>query len=337
MRPGRRVGVGIGKHVVEVADISWFEPITHLGLTHLVLEPVGLATFRNLPGNHPIARLLLPHLEGTLSVNDMAVNHLLADGGAIDQTFAATMPSIRRAAVQAAVAYDVRRDTLPALLARQGLDDREVLPDHPWRDDALRVHGAIGRWVNAYVRRAYRFEGIRLWDAELRAWIAALSRPAGQGGITGLGTVATLAHLSAVLTEFIYTASAGHAAVNFPQWSDAGFAGRMPGAGYAPIPTGRPATEADWLAMLPPVDKAELHAEFLYLLGSLYYTRLGVYDGIDDGVFTDPVVTETLLPAFQAELAQIERQIEDDNADASRRAAPYTHLLPSRIPQSINV
>jgi hypothetical protein len=335
--PGTGWGWEIAKHAVEVADITWFEPITHLGLTHLVLEPAGLATFRNLPPNHPIARLLLCHTEGTLSVNNSAVHKLLADGGSIDQTFAAHMTTIRRLAVDAAVGHDLRKDALPALLTRQGLDDRNVLREHPWRDDALRVHGAIGRWVTAYVSRTYRDDAAVGADPELRAWAAALGRPAGRGGITGFGSIDTRADLATVLTELVYLASAGHAAVNFPQWTDAGFAGRMPGAGWGPLPDLRAATEADLLALLPPLDKAELQAEFLYLLGGLYYTRLGRYEAIEGGVFDDPVVRAELLPAFQKDLADIEAQIEAENADTSRRTVPYLHLLPSRIPQSINV
>ena len=111
----------MAKYAVESADLVHFEAVAHLGHTHLLLEPVALATVRHLAPNHPISRLLLPHVEGTLSVNDMAVYHLLADGGAIDQTFAATMESIRSAATAAVIAHDLRGDTLAARLERQGL------------------------------------------------------------------------------------------------------------------------------------------------------------------------------------------------------------------------
>lgn len=335
--PGAGWGWEIGKHAVEVADIAYFEPITHLGHTHLVLEAAGLATFRNLPVNHPVARLLLSHVEGTLSVNNSAVRQLLADGGSIDQTFGTDMPTIRRLAVDTAITHDLRADSLPRWITRQGLDDRTVLPDHPWRDDALRIHGAIARWITAFIVRTYRDDSAVRRDPELQAWASALGRPGGKGGITGFGEIASRADLSTVLTELVYTASAGHAAVNFPQWTDAGFSGRMPGAGWAPLPDLASATEADFVRLLPPLAKAELQAEFLYLLGSIYYTRLGEYDQLEGGVFEDPVVVHELLPAFQSELAAIEGQITDDNADPTLRAAPYTHLLPSRIPQSINV
>lgn len=326
----------MAKYAVESAEIVYFEAVTHLGHTHLLLEPVALATVRQLAPNHPIARLVLPHVEGTISVNDMAVNHLLADGGAVDQTFAATMASIRSAAAGAMIAHDLRADTLPNRLARQGLCNREVLPVHPYRDDSLRVYGAVSRWVQAYVQHVYGTNERLQADKELQAWAADLGKAATAGGVTGFGTLRCLEDLSIVLTEFVFTASAGHAAVNFPQWTDASYAPRMSGAGWN---RDAPESEAGWLSLMPSMQKSELHAEFLYLLGQLYYTRLGQYaDPADRRAiwFRDQTVREGLLPAFQADLVQIEADINAANTDGSRAEA-YTHLLPSKIPQSINV
>ncbi len=327
----------IAKTVLEIADLNYFEPITHLALTHLMIEPVALATHRTLAPNHPVSRLLLPHFEGTISVNDNAVNHLLADNGAIDQTFAASMPSIRAAAASAISTHDFRRETLAQTLADAGLDDRSALPIHPWRDDSLRIWGAINRWVRSYVDRAYPSETDLAEDFELVAWTAALDRKPTEGGLNGFGNIRSRVDLVEVLTKIVYTASAGHAAVNFPQWTDAGFAARMSGAGYSAVP-GRGASEADYLALLPPLEKAELHGEFLFLLGTLYYTRLGAYQpnpSTGAPAFDDPVVVNELLPTFVRELEQIEAAITADNRE--RRPRPYEHLLPSKIPQSINV
>lgn len=327
----------VARTVVEIADMCWYEPVTHLGLTHLMMEPIALATHRALAPNHPLSRLILPHCEGTISVNDTAVHHLLADGGAIDQTFAATISSIRTVAANAVLQHDFRGDTPGRRLAARGLDDASVLPDNAYRDDSARVWGAIERWVSAYVRRAYPSEQAVTADPELRSWVSALSRPPGAGGLNGFGLVVSRADLSDVLCKIVYTASAGHASVNFPQWTDSGFAPRMAGAAYAPVPpTG--ATEAQWYAMLPTLEKAELHAEFLYLLGTLYYSRLGQYrspDWPNEIGFRDPVVLEDLLPAFQRDLDGVEAAIDADNRDS--RKVPYEHLRPSRIPQSINV
>jgi hypothetical protein len=64
------------------------------------------------------------------------------------------------------------------------------------------------------------------------------------------------------------------------------------------------------------------------LLGSVYYTRLGEYDS---DYFTDSNI-QRALARFQEALASIER-----NMESSGLAQTYPYLLPSLIPQSINI
>lgn len=191
--------------------------------------------------------------------------------------------------------------------------------------------------MSAYVLHVYRTEAALVADPELAGWARALGRSATSGGVTGFGAIASRADLTLVLTELIFTASAGHAAVNFPQWTDAGYAPGMSGAGW--IVGEQAPSEAAWLASMPPLEKSELHTEFLSLLGRIYYTRLGRYRDPAGGRspwFRDRAVEEGLLPTFQADLDRVESEIESANADGSR-AVPYEHLLPSRVPQSVNV
>ena len=65
------------------------------------------------------------------------------------------------------------------------------------------------------------------------------------------------------------------------------------------------------------------------LLSSVYYTRLGDYG---DDYFTDPVI-QNHLAEFQQELLKIEEEINERN----KTRTPYEFLLPSKIPQSINI
>ena len=81
--------------------------------------------------------------------------------------------------------------------------------------------------------------------------------------------------------------------------------------------------------MLPPLDMAELQVELGFLLGSVRYTQLGQYGSSH---FRDPRVAAPLA-AFQERLAEIARTIELRNT--TRR--PYSFLLPSGVPQSINI
>jgi len=61
----------------------------------------------------------------------------------------------------------------------------------------------------------------------------------------------------------------------------------------------------------------------------VYYTRLRDYG---DDYFTDPII-QSHLARFQQELLKIEDEINERN----KTRTPYEFLLPSRIPQSINI
>ncbi len=102
-------------------------------------------------------------------------------------------------------------------------------------------------------------------------------------------------------------------------------------AGYTPAPTQTTgATEADFLAMLPPISIAKLQLKTGYLLGSVYFSTLGDYG---QNYFNDDRLLKPLQD-FQDDLKLVESAIAARNQS---RSQPYEYLLPSRIPQSINI
>jgi arachidonate 15-lipoxygenase len=169
----------------------------------------------------------------------------------------------------------------------------------------------------------------------LAGWFAELVSLDG-GRIAGLqndGTMSRRDHLADVLTMIIFTSSVQHAAVNFPQYDLMSYVPSMPLAAYAPAPTKKKGgTLADYLAMLPDPGTAVMQADLGYMLGSLHYTKLGEYSF---GNFRDPRVWE-ILETFKNRLATIGATIDERNR-SRRRSRPYTFLIPSGIPQSINV
>ena len=151
------------------------------------------------------------------------------------------------------------------------------------------------------------------------------------------GGIKTQAYLQDCLTLIIFTASAQHAAVNFPQSTVSSYAPAMPFAGYTPAPTSNSgATNQDYFNLLPPVSQAQGQLNLNYLLGSIYYTSLGKYTSIKDDL------VEIALNRFSETLADIENTIEARNAKLLTEPERgekfvYPHLRPSKIPQSINI
>jgi arachidonate 15-lipoxygenase len=330
-------GWEMAKLVVQVADGNYHELVAHLARTHLVIEGVAMATHRHLATVHPVWALLVPHFEGTLFINEAAATSLIAPDGPIDHIFAGTIHSTQELAVAARLDFDFTAKMLPHDLAARGVGPGSALADFPYRDDALLVWGAIHDWVRGYVGLYYASDADVTGDGELQAWAACV---AGEAKVAGFGPIATRAALVDACTMIIFTASAQHAAVNFPQKDIMAFAPAVTGAGWQSAPPAQSGQDkAGWLAMMPPMALALEQLNVLELLGSLHYRPLGDYRSTNAPYgpwFADPRVTapEGPLAQFQAHLASIDAQIVARNAD---RLRPYPYLRPSLIPTSINI
>jgi arachidonate 15-lipoxygenase len=321
----------IAKTIVEIADGNIHEAVTHLGRTHLLMEPFVISTFRQLAANHPVFLLLLPHFEGTLAINEAAWRHLISDKGAVARLLGGTIEQSRALSADGVRSCHFQDAALPRSLRAQGLDDNVWLADYPYRDDAMLYWDAIARWVLDYLSLYYPSDEEVGRDVELLAWIDEIGDKDG-GRIRGFerAPTPTIAGLAETLTMIIYTCSVQHAAVNFPQYSLMSYTPRMPLAGYAPAPrTKKGATPEDLLAILPPLDLAELQMELGYILGTVHYTTLGHYRADQ---FADPRVA-VALARFQDELDEIGGIVAERNTTRT----PYQFLVRSGIPQSINI
>lgn len=331
----------MAKLIVQIADGNYHEFVSHLGGTHLRMEPIAIATSRNLPVTHPLGALLRPHFEGTLFINDSAVKGLVNPGGTVDKVAAGTLKSSLVLAVKGAkdYPYSFNESSLPKVLKARGVDDSQCLPNYPYRDDGLLIWNAISEWVSNYLNLFYADDISVQNDVAIQAWIQDLTAPNG-GQMTGIGEkvtdddavkIQTLTYLIEAITIIIFTASANHAAVNFPQASFMTYMPNMPLAGYREAPkTTVGISEKDYLDLLPPLCQAESQMNMTYLLGSVYYTRLGNYG---DLYFSDNRVKD-ILKVFHEKLLTIELEITARNES---RSTEYNVLRPSKIPQSINI
>jgi arachidonate 15-lipoxygenase len=341
----------MAKAVVQVADGNHHELISHLGRTHLWIEPIALATYRRLGTEHSLGKLLLPHFEGTFFINNAAAQLLIAPGGGVDQLLSGTLASSVQLSVKAAKGYPFafNASMLPQTFAARGVDDQQKLPDYPYRDDALLLWHAIHDWVEAYLNIYYKHDEAVQADQLLQDWLKELIADDG-GQMTEIGEtmpgkqtpgIRTLNYLIDATTLIIFTCSAQHAAVNFPQASVMNFTPNMPLAGFAPEPTSLKVSQSEYFQLLPVLNQAELQMDLLYTLGSVYYTQLGQYKANEVSLeesdqtdyFTDAQVAQPLQD-FQQRLQEIELIIQKRN---ETRPTYYDTLLPSKIPQSTNI
>ena len=72
------------KICVQIADFNHHELSTHLGRTHLAMEPFAVSTQRTMPPGHPVTLLLTAHTRFMIQNNDLALGLLLGKKGPID-------------------------------------------------------------------------------------------------------------------------------------------------------------------------------------------------------------------------------------------------------------
>jgi arachidonate 15-lipoxygenase len=322
---------------VQVADFNYHEMFVHLGRTHLMSEAFAMATQRQLAVAHPLSRLLSPHLEGAMFINEAATLIIMGSLTTGDVILAAPIETLQRECGRDRLACDFYDNMLPNDLRARGVDNTDQLPDYPYRDDALLIWNALDQWVGEYVAVYYASDSDVTGDYELKAWATELGS---SGKIKGFRAITTRSQLVSVVTAIIFNASAQHAAVNFPQSSIMTYAPFSAGTGGAQAPADAAGkSQASWSQLLPSRLAAQEQILLFHILGGVYYRALGEYR---DSAFPylpvllDPAIASPggPLDRFRSSLAGIENIIRQRNAARTR---PYDYLLPSRIPSSTNI
>ena len=321
------------KTVVQMADSNYHELISHLAQTHLFIEPFVLATNRCFTDNsHPVMVLLKPHLQGTILINYGAHKNLLAPEGPIDFLLSATIGSNGQLAIKEAMSHlaNFNEVAFPRTLEKRGVSNSQQLPIYPYRDDGQLIWDAIHQWVGEYLRLHYSSDQSVVADRQLQNWAGELlAKGHCYIGENADGRIASLDYLVEAISTVIFAASAQHAAVNFPQSGLMTYAPAFPLGCYSPAPTSS-AQQQNFMGSLPPLERASLQIEVLYLLGSVYYTNLLDYPGSS---FVEPQLKRA-FEKFKVNLDDIEAKILE--ADAQRLVS-YRFLQPSKIPLSINI
>lgn len=321
----------IAKLCVQVADANQHEMSSHLCLTHLVMEAFGIATARHLAENHPLGVLLRPHFRFMMDQNNLGMRVLINKGGLVDKLLAGTIEESWTIIKHAYEGWSFKEFAFPTELKNRHMDDSDLLPHYPYRDDGMLLWNAVHRYVRDYLSLYYQTDTDVQQDKELRAWADELSSPS-LGRVKDMPQVIeTKAELVDIVANIIFTCGPQHAAVNFSQYDYLGFVPNMPAAAYCPVPgQNDPKTEALLLNFLPPAEQARGQLELVYALTAYQYDRLGFYE---EGMFTDPAALQ-VIETFQQNLAQIEKRI---NLRNERRLAPYKFMKPSEILNSLSI
>ena len=322
----------LARTVVQAVDESHQGVITHVGVCHMVIQRFILAARRQLAPWHPLMRLLAPHFENTLAVNQVARKSVLSPGGTQDRLLAPLLEDQLALLTRSVADVDLASLDPTIELSRRGVHETECLPVYPFRDDSLPIFHATRDFVAGYLSLYYASDADVAADPELAAFVAEIGAPDGgrlprmMAGVR-VETVADVVDLAA---RIVFRATTFHAALNDASYDWVSFAPNMPCAAFAPFPPAGTAIADDALIrMLPSVSLSWEVITATYNVAEIGKNRLGRYD---DAHFGDPRVSP-LVELFQGRLAAIEAETIEKNAG---RLVPYEYLLPSRITASIN-
>ena len=334
----------IAKYTVNVVCAIQHESVAHLGACHMTVEPIVVATHRQLAEQHPLFKLLLPHFRFTININDSAIHSLIIPGGVVASTVCPTISSTLAMLVQAHQAWRWDDNLPERLFALRGVDK---LPSFAFRDDTLLLWEAIQRFVGGYLKVYYASDAAVLADSELQGWVNELASPmyVGFKGLGGLKPNAnpqrpwqldSLDYLIKMVSHIIYIAGPQHAAVNYAQYPLMTYMPSVSGCIYSPPPSKSSvlASATDCLKWYPPLDVSLYTLSFEYLLSAIQFDTFGHYeDNPRTPYFTDPRVAP-LVADLHDDLALAEIEIRKRNRS---RPMAYEFQLPSRIPNSISI
>lgn len=322
------------------ADAAYHQAISHLGMTHLLMEGVTVATHRNLSQSHPIFKVLAPHFLYLIAINTRGLELLISEGGWVDKTMnfgnKGLFELIRRGFCTWRM--DVH-GTLPEDLKTRGLDDLNVLPCYHFRNDAILLYNAIKNYVKKYVDLYYKNEQLLIEDQEIQNWVQELvkERNDSEGGVgilgvPGNGKLTNNEQLTLIVTSIIYTCSISHASTNFPQYEEYAFPPNYPGLmrGKPPNCKTREMTERDILDCLPDRPTTLDIMIVTKILSAKGTKSIGDFEV--QYVF-DPKARD-IVQDFRKDLKEISKNIKERNL---HRNPPYEYLDPDIIPNSISI
>ncbi|XP_050221913.1 linoleate 13S-lipoxygenase 2-1, chloroplastic-like [Mercurialis annua] len=348
----------LAKAHVLAHESGYHQLISHWLRTHACTEPYIIAAHRQLSVMHPIYRLLHPHFRYTMEINALAREALVNAGGIIESAFSPGKYCMEMSSVIYGKLWRFDQEALPQDLISRGMAVEDpssphgvklTIEDYPYASDGLLLWDAIKSWVSEYVNHYYPEPSLILSDEELQEFWTEV-RIVGHGDKKDepwWPKLKTPEDLIEIITTMVWVTSGHHAAVNFGQYTYAGYFPNRPTVTRLKMPNEDP-TDEDWklfiekpecilLLTFPSQIQATRVMAVLDVLSSHSPDEEYMGEYIEPGWVQDPVI-KAAFEKFNGRLKELEGIIDGRNADPSlknRNGAgipPYELLKPFSEP-----
>ncbi|XP_077427657.1 arachidonate 12-lipoxygenase, 12R-type-like isoform X2 [Vanacampus margaritifer] len=322
----------IAKIFVRSADFSEHQINAHLLRTHLLAEVFAVSLLRNFSMVHPLYKLLIPHTQYTLQINELARKQLIGPTGVFTQFTASGGEALTMILERLMSSITYRSLCIPDDIADRDMQD---VPNFYYRDDGLQLWSIMFKFVQGVIQYYYKSDDEVHDDSELQIWIGDifehgfLSEP--QTGIPKCFT--TVPELTKFVTMVMFTSSCQHAAINSGQYDYGGWMPNTPATLQRAPPTKKDTTSAATMReTLPPKNVTAQGMATVWLLSrqSSDFVPLGHYL---DEYFTEETPLK-LQRDFKAELDMLSIAINNRNINLE---VPYTYLDPKKIENSVAI
>ncbi|XP_037544112.1 polyunsaturated fatty acid lipoxygenase ALOX15B [Nematolebias whitei] len=320
----------LAKIWVHCMDFQCHQLVSHYMRTHMMAELCCVATLRQLPDQHPLHQLLMPHVRTSLQINLQARASLLAPNGIFDQVVGSGLNIIPSLLSRASARVRYRSLCVPDDVSDRGVDN---LPHSYYAQDALRIWDALHRFVSSWLDLFYNGDTDVQTDTELQNWVSDITTHGFPENSGFPLCFHTKAEVSKFVTMFIYSCSALHAAVNFSQLDFALWMPNCPASMMRPPPQVKGhLSEADIMTFLP-----DVNATCRVLMTLAVLSQPGV-DFVPLCHYKEAIFTQDahrrLVDRVQADLRAISDDITERN---NHLESSYPYLCPTGIDNSVAI
>lgn len=256
------------KTCVTTADSQIHQWVSHLGNTHLTMEPIIIACHNTLMDPvHPLGTFLQPFWKDTMHINSRARQTLAsyeknAFGDYQSSTGVGQFMQLIDEMWSRFSFFD--KCSLPNELASRGFDEGFDMPGYLFREDGMKLWKALGGFAKDFVDEVYDSDEAIAEDGVVQEWAAEMTDP-DRAAIPGFPeSFEDKDTLVLTLQTIMWIVSGLHAAVNVPQFDYYGYVPNKPLGARAAL-SSMPENDADirsWMfeTYLPHVDSGD---EFL--------------------------------------------------------------------------
>ncbi|XP_028401888.1 arachidonate 5-lipoxygenase-like [Dendronephthya gigantea] len=325
----------MAKQEFQNADILYSQLIEHLLKTHLVMEPICVILRCTVSKYHPLFQLLKWHCRGLFVTNSLGIKALLDEGEFLHKLFAVGHVGAIEF-LNEGYKYSTWKDTeFKKNLKRRGVDDVNVLPYFPYRDDGMLIFEQVEGIAKEYVKLYYHTDKDVTDDFELSNFANHLSAD-GTGTECGNGMIKefpvkiqTVAELIDVITRIVFIPIQHHA-VNYPVAYYGGFVPNMPSKLYDDP---RVPYQEFGFDRLPQSHVATEQISLFMTLGSIRYDT--IFDYGDH--LKDDRAKAVVKKYHERLIGEVNDKITQRNKERlADGKLSYPYLLPKWLPNSIH-